>query len=82
MKKTMAKENLKPVSTRLNPKTLEAIDKFVATRKYWKRNSVINQVLTAVFDNFTETEIYDMVRYWRRSDYTVEAKFEIKKSSI
>ena len=82
MKKTMAKENLKPVSTRLDPKTLEAIDKFVATRSYWKRNSVINQVLTAVFDNFTETEIYDMVRYRRRSNYTVEAKFEIKKSSI
>ena len=78
----MAKENLKPVSTRLDPRTLEAIDKFVATRTYWKRNSVINHLLTAVFDNFTETEIYDMVRYWRRSDYTVEAKFEIKKNSI
>lgn len=78
----MVKENLKPVSTRLDPKTLEAIDKFVATRTYWKRNSVINQVLTAVFDCFTETEIYDMVRYWRRGNYTVESKFEIKKNSI
>ena len=78
----MAKENLKPVSTRLDPKTLEAIDKFVAKRMYWKRNTVINQVLTAVFDNFTETEIYDMVRYWRNGRDTIEAKFEIKKKSI
>lgn len=78
----MAKENLKPVSTRLDPKTLEAIDKFVAKRSYWKRNSVINQVLTAVFDNFTETEIYDMVRYWRNGNYTVESKFEIKRNEI
>ena len=78
----MAKENLKPVSTRLDPKTLEAIDKFVATRPYWKRNSVINQVLTAVFENFTETEIYDMVRYHRSVYYTVESKFEIKRNNI
>lgn len=78
----MAKENLKPVSTRLDPKTLEAIDKFVATRRYWKRNSVINQVLTAVFENFTETEIYDMVRYSKSCYYTVESKFEIKRTEI
>lgn len=78
----MAKENLKPVSTRLDPKTLEAIDKFVAKRTYWKRNSVINQILTAVFDNFTETEIYDMVRYIKSCYYTVESKFEIKRTDI
>lgn len=78
----MAKENLKPVSTRLDPETLKAIDRFVVNRRYWKRNTVINQVLTAVFNNFEEKDIYDMVRYFPRGNDEVECKFEIKKKSI
>lgn len=78
----MAKENLKPVSTRLDPETLKAIDRFVVNRRYWKRNTVINQVLTAVFNNFEEKDIYDMVRYFPQGGDTVECKFEIKKKTI
>jgi len=78
----MAKENLKPVSTRLDPETLKAIDQFVAKRPYWKRNTVINQVLTAVFKNFKEGEIYDMVRYEAYSYEDVECKFEIKSKPV
>lgn len=78
----MAKENLKPVSTRLDPETLKAIDQFVAKRHYWKRNTVINQVLTAVFTKFEESDIYDMVRYYPKSDYEIECKFKIKRITI
>lgn len=78
----MAKENLKPVSTRLAPETLNAIDQFVAKRRYWKRNTVINQVLTAVFTKFDESDIYDMVRYWPIGNDPVECKFKIKKKMI
>lgn len=78
----MAQENLKPVSTRLDPETLEKIDNFVSKRRYWKRNSVINSVLTAVFENFEEGDIYDMVRWWKRGNDEVNAKFEIIKKSL
>lgn len=78
----MAQENLKPVSTRLDPETLEKIDNFVSKRPYWKRNSVINSVLTAVFENFQEGDIYDMVRWWKRGKDEVNAKFEIIKKKI
>lgn len=78
----MTKENLKLVSTRLAPETLNAIDQFVARRPYWKRNTVINQVLTAVFTQFEESDIYDMVRYWPQGGYTVECKFKIKRKSV
>lgn len=78
----MAKENLKPVSTRLDPETLEKIDNFISKRRYWKRNSVINSVLTAVFENFEEGDIYDMVRWWKRGNDEVNAKFEIIKKKI
>lgn len=78
----MAKENLKPVSTRLDPETLKAIDRFVVNRRYWKRNTVINQVLTAVFTNFEQKDIYDMVRYSAYSYEDVECKFELKSEPV
>lgn len=78
----MAKENLKPVSTRLAPETLKAIDQFIAKRPYWKRNTVINQVLTAVFTQFEESDIYDMVRYYPLEGDTVECKFKIRRKLL
>lgn len=78
----MAKENLKPVSTRLAPATLKAIDQFIAKRRYWKRNTVINQVLTAVFTEFEESDIYDMVRYYPQEGEEVECKFKIKRKIL
>lgn len=78
----MAHENLKPVSTRLDPETIEKIDSFVRKRKYWKRNTVINNVLTAIFENFQEGDIYDMVRWWKRGNDEVNAKFEIIKKNL
>lgn len=58
-------ENKKLISTRLDPQTLANIEKFVERHDYWKRNTVISGVLDAVFDNFDEKAIYDMVRYSR-----------------
>lgn len=77
----MAKENLKPVSTRLDPETLRKIDQFLQKHEYWKRNSVIDRVLTAVFENFEDGDIYDMIRWWKRGQMKVNAKFEIIKDS-
>lgn len=78
----MAKENLKPVSTRLDPETLKAIDLFVAKRRYWKRNTVINQVLTIVFTKFEESDIYDMVRYFKQGNYEIECKFKLNRNKF
>ena len=78
----MASENLKPVSTRLDPETVEKIDMWLKRHKYWKRNTVINGILTAVVDNFDDRQIYDMVRYWRKGQNEVKAEFEIVKREI
>ena len=59
----MAQQNLKLISARIEPDTLEHIDAWLTQHRYWKRNAVINGVLTAVFNTFSEKEIYDMVRY-------------------
>lgn len=59
----MAQHNLKLISARIEPETLELIDEWLEHHDYWKRNTVINGVLTAVFNTFSEKEIYDMARY-------------------
>lgn len=59
----MEHHNLKLISARIEPETLDKIDEWLAHHDYWKRNAVINGVLTAVFNTFSEKEIYDMARY-------------------
>lgn len=74
----MPKENLKLISARVDPATLAKIDDFVKRHTYWKRNTVICCVLDAVLDNFTDAEIYDMVRYNRIHQFNVSASFTLK----
>jgi hypothetical protein len=58
-------ENLKLISVRIDPKTLEKIDTIQKVHYYWKRNTIINGLLTAVVDAMDAGAIYDMVRYTR-----------------
>mgnify|MGYP003390403027 CR=1 FL=1 len=67
----------KLTSIRFDVPVLEAAEKFVAERRYWKKSDVINSILAAVFENFGQNEIYDMVRTWAWKDKKVETKFEI-----
>lgn len=78
----MAKENLTLVSCRIDPETLQRIETLTKKHYYWKRNTVINGILTAVMDNFTDQQVYDMVRYWREGHDEVKAEFEIVKREI
>ena len=74
----MAKDNLKLVSCRIDPKTLERIDAFIGKHYYWKRNSVINAVLTHVFALMSEKDIYDLVRHLARSDESISIQWNTK----
>ena len=78
----MAKENLVLVSCRIDPETLKKIETQISKHYYWKRNTIINGILTAVMDNFTDQQVYDMVRYWRKGQNEVKANFEIVKQEI
>lgn len=82
MVKIMAKENLVLVSCRIDPETLEKIEAQVKKHYYWKRNTIINGILTAVMDNFTDQQVYDMVRYYPKGQDEVKANFEIVKRQI
>lgn len=67
----------KLTSIRLDEDTLEKIEKFAKDRDYWKRSDVINNILRAVFENFDEKQIYDMVCIYRWNKNIVNAEFEI-----
>lgn len=58
-------ENLKLLSVRVDPTTLKKIDAFATSSRFWKRNSIINGILTAVLECTDSRDIYDLVRYHR-----------------
>lgn len=72
------KENLKLLSVRIDPDTVEKIDQFVRNRRYWKRNTVVNAILTAVMNDFSEASVYDMVRRSFHSREMVDAVYKIR----
>ena len=75
----MPKENLQLISVRLDPDTIAKIKEFCQKHRYWKRNTVINQVLTTVMNDFNDQQQYDMARrsMFRKSE--VKAEYEIIK---
>lgn len=74
-------ENKKLVSTRLDPQTLVKIENFTNKYYYWKRNTVISRVLDAVFDNFSDKDIYNMVCYNRHGLKDASGSFSLDKTT-
>jgi len=72
-------KNLKLVSVRLNPDDLDALIKFCSRHTYWKRNTVICGIISAVMRDFNERQIYDMVRRNRFGTEIVTAEYRIEQ---
>lgn len=63
-------ENLKLISVRLEPDTIEKIDRFSNGSRYWKRNTIINTILTEVMSQLSDGDIYKMMTYrYNRASY-------------
>lgn len=58
-------ENLKQLSVKIDPETLEKIDTIAMKGRYWKRNTIINSVLTALLLEANERDIYKLIKYWK-----------------
>lgn len=71
-------ENLKLVSVRVDPTTLQKIDALASSTRYWKRNAIINGILTAIVDCASYHDIYDLVRYHRSLNKCI-TKIKIEK---
>lgn len=75
----MYTKNLKLTSVRLDPDMLEKLEKFCESRKYWTRNACINRILCAVLSNFSERDIYDMIRSSSFEKDPITAIFKINQ---
>lgn len=75
----MSNNKLKLTSVRIDPDTLEKLEKFTAKHYYWTRNAVINQILTTVVERFDEKDIYDMVRTYSGSKDPITAVYRINQ---
>lgn len=73
-------KNLKLTSVRLDPDMLEKVAKFQKDHYYWTKNAIINAVLVAVFEDFPDQDIYDMVRCNRVTKSPILASYRIVKA--
>lgn len=73
----MSKNNLKLLCVRLDEDLISELDKVTQKRSYWKRSEIIRNILTAVFAEMSDGDIYDMIRYHYLNQNVVNAKFEI-----
>lgn len=75
----MSNKNLKLTSVRLDPDTLEKIEEFLKRHEYWTKNAVINNVLTAVMNRFSDSDIYDMCRTCKFDKEPITAIYKINE---
>lgn len=68
-------EKLKLISVRIDTETLKKLDDFCKLHYYWKRNTIINGILTSVVDAMDRQSLYDMVRYDRRLGHNPSGSF-------
>lgn len=78
----MKNQGTQLISTRLDRETLKKIDEMADTHFYWKRSTIINEVLKAVFRDFTPGARYDMVRSDMYLGYQRNATYEITQHLI
>lgn len=66
----MSKENLVQMSIRIDPDTLKKINELNKRHTYWKRNAIINHLLTTLMNDFTDGQLWNMMRrpYYPRNE--------------
>lgn len=65
--------NLVQLSVKINPETLEKIDKLSLQLRYYKRNTLINKILTNLLYNCSEEDVKKLIRWWE-----YEKKYKLK----
>ena len=78
----MTNSNLKLLSVRIHPDIIQAIDNMAEKHPYWKRNTIIANVLATVFTDFSDAQIYDMVRRNHFRQEPVTAEFRINRVQL
>lgn len=70
-------DNTKLISIRLEEKSFQKIEQLATAHYYWKRSGVINNLLSAVLENFSDEDIERMLHRYKWEKNVVVAKFEV-----
>lgn len=70
-------ENLKLLSVRLYPDTVAQIDNWAMHHRYWKRNTIICNVLKFVFSCTSDADICKLLAYYPRKGQKLKITVEI-----
>ena len=70
-------ENLKLLSVRLYPETVTQIEALVQRHRYWKRNTIICNVLRHVFSCISDADLYKLLSYYPRNGKKLKITVEI-----
>lgn len=73
--------NLKQISVRIDPKTIQLLDEFTKQRRWRRRNSVINQILKCVMHAASSADIEKMMWFYPDS-LSTKFKISVEKSEI
>lgn len=60
-------DKTKLISVRIDEDALKEIDQFSKKNAYWKRNGIINAVLTSLFLNARPEDIRELITWWKHS---------------
>lgn len=52
------------LSVRIDKRTMDRIEDYTKRVRYWKRNAVINQLLTALMDTTNKEDLDKLMRYF------------------
>lgn len=74
-------ENLKQLSVKIDPATLQKIDVLKGRYYSFKRNAIINNVLTAIFFNASPRDIDKLIQYWRHGNKKLKIEISEEASS-
>ena len=58
-------ENKVQKSVKIDAHVVAKIEEIVKSKRYWKFNAVVNQLLLVMVDGVDPNDIYNVLRYWR-----------------
>lgn len=64
----------------MSKETLAKVEKLAENSRYWRRSTIINNIVTAVVDNADEKDIMRLVRY--REHGGNKLKISVEASSL
>lgn len=73
-------ENLKLISVRMYPETLQKLNELALRKRYWTRSTIVNNIVTAIIDNADEKDIMELMQYWPHG--STKLKISVEASSL